>query len=373
MITRPRTHLLVPLLALGMALAMTATAQARDRYTTQSSGTSARLEINFGSSPRWTSVPGTSVRRLRDRDRSRHDMFRYGRDYYVYNNANNRWYRSRNWRGQFMLISDRSVPSQFRRVPRSNWRHYPMAWEDRDGRGSYATIQVNFGGRPRWSGIRGTRVEAVYGAGRPGYDVFRYGGSYYAYSNDRWYTSSRESGEFILIDDRSVPSEFTRVPRDRWRNYPSAWEDRDYSSGWEDRDYSSRWEDRNDRGRSSATLQVTFGSRPRWTGISGTRVEAIYGSLRPSYDLFRLDGRYYAYSNDQWYSSTHETGRFTMIDDRSVPNEFTKLSRTHWRNYPSNWDENADGRYDDNDGRYYGNDRRGSREGRDQGWDGAGR
>jgi hypothetical protein len=57
------------------------------------------------------------------------------------------------------------------------------------------------------------------------YDVFRYGGSYYAYDNNRWYSSDRESGEFVAMDVRSVPSELSRVPREHWRNYPTTWQD----------------------------------------------------------------------------------------------------------------------------------------------------
>jgi hypothetical protein len=61
---------------------------------------------------------------------------------------------------------------------------------------------------------------------RPSYDLFSYRGSYYAYNNDQWYMSQRSSGDFRLIDDRYVPTELYRVPRDHWRSYPAAW-DRD--------------------------------------------------------------------------------------------------------------------------------------------------
>jgi hypothetical protein len=35
--------------------------------------------------------------------------------------------------------------------------------------------------------------------------------------------SNRESGQFAMMEDRSVPTELTQVPRDNWRNYPPAW------------------------------------------------------------------------------------------------------------------------------------------------------
>jgi len=75
-------------------------------------------------------------------------------------------------------------------------------------------------------GVSGTRVEMVPMSERPDYDVFRYGGSYYVYNSNRWYSSPRESGQFTMSDDRSVPTELSRVPRDQWRNYPSTWDNR---------------------------------------------------------------------------------------------------------------------------------------------------
>jgi hypothetical protein len=214
---RSKMHVLGPLLALGMTLGIATPVHA---------GPNPYLQINFGRSPHWVSVPGTQVREIRQGERTNYDMFQYGRSYYAYNNADGRWYMSRRGRGRFMLIDDRSVPSEIRGVPRNHWRNYPTSWEDRDSRGSYnsaSTMRVSFGGTPHWAGIGGTRVETVPLAERPNYDVFRYGGNYYVYSGNRWYSSPRESGQFTMIDDRSVPSEFSRIPRDQWRTYPATW------------------------------------------------------------------------------------------------------------------------------------------------------
>jgi hypothetical protein len=230
MTIRSKARFLIPVLALGMTLAASAGAQDR-QYR---GGTS--LQITFGSTPHWVGIPGTQVREIRQGDRTDYDMFRYGRNYYAYNNANGRWYTSRHWRGQFRMIADRSVPRELRRIPRNHWRNYPDAWQDRDYRessGSSSTFQVTYGNRPHWAGIDGTRIEMVSAAERPNYDVFRYGGNYYVYSNDRWYRSSRESGQFMMIDDRSVPTEFSRLPRENWRSYPSGWENRGNSRGWQ--------------------------------------------------------------------------------------------------------------------------------------------
>jgi hypothetical protein len=179
MIGRSKKHLLLPLLALGVTIAMATSAQAQDRNYNGAQRPALSLQITFGSAPHWDAVRGTNVRYIRRGDHSDYDMFRYGRNYYTYNNLNNRWYMSRSYRGRFRLIDDRAVPADFRRVPRDNWRNYPTAWDDRGPQGSGDSFfQVSFGTAPRWSNISGTRVEGIYGSDHPSYDVFRYGGSY---------------------------------------------------------------------------------------------------------------------------------------------------------------------------------------------------
>jgi len=153
-------------------------------------------------------------------------MFGYGDSYYVYNN--NRWYSSRSQNGRYDPIDDRAVPREFSNIPRNHWRNDPSQWQARRyGRmgGVRGTLQVSFRGNPRWTGIRGTRVSEIRQADRPDYDMFGYGGSYYVYSDSRWYSSHRRSGQFTEIDERSVPSAFTDIPRNHWRNYPAGWQD----------------------------------------------------------------------------------------------------------------------------------------------------
>lgn len=253
MIVRQKSRLVAPLLAMSMALTLVASASAQNRYYDRqyqrSESPGVTLQINFGSTPRWSRVPGTQIREIRQGERTDYDIFQYGRSYYAYNHRNDRWYMSRRSRGQFRLIDDRSVPREFRRVPRNHWRNYPASWGGRndqydrgwDGSSRYdrgsdgstrydrgydessATLRVTFGSRPRWSGISGTRVATIPMEDRRDYDVFRYDNAYYAYDSNRWYRSYRESGEFTVIDDRDVPSELSRVPRDQWRSYPAAW------------------------------------------------------------------------------------------------------------------------------------------------------
>jgi len=91
--------------------------------------------------------------------------------------------------------------------------------------GASATLQVTFGTTPHWTGVPGTKVKEIRQAERPGYDMFRYGGKYYAYNDNRWYMSGHDRGAFTAIDDHAVPSELARVPRDHWHNYPQGWAD----------------------------------------------------------------------------------------------------------------------------------------------------
>jgi hypothetical protein len=326
---RHHMHFLLPMLALSLTLGMVAPTQAKAGDVS--------LQVRFGTAPHWEAVPGTQVRYIRQGDRTDYDVFRYGRRYYAYNNANGRWYMSRRDRGRYVMIDDSAVPRDLRRVPRNNWRNYPTSWEDRNGqgrggnwdhrngRGTNGRLRVTFGTTPHWTGVRGTRVQWVPVGERPGYDVFRYDNTYYAYDNNHWYSSSSESGDFIMIDERSVPTEMRRVPRDQWNEYPTSWEDR-----------NGQWDNRNGQG-TSGRLRVTFGTAPHWYGVRGTRVETVPAGERPNYDLFRYDNTYYAYDNNRWYSSSNESGDFIMIDERSVPTEMRRVPRDQWREYPTSW------------------------------------
>jgi hypothetical protein len=87
-----------------------------------------------------------------------------------------------------------------------------------------ASLQINFGSAPQWGYVPGTRVREIRQGQHPDYDMFRYGSTYYAYNNDQWYSSRRSHGQFRAIDERYVPMQISRVPRDRWHNYPSRWD-----------------------------------------------------------------------------------------------------------------------------------------------------
>jgi hypothetical protein len=155
--------------------------------------------------------------------------------------------------------------------------------------------------------------------------MFRVDGNYYAYDNNRWYTSRYDRGEYVMIDDSAVPNELTRVPREHWRSYPQRWTAVNSSP-----QYSTP-------ARTTASLRISFGSTPRWSSVNGTRVEEIIGNNRPNHDMFRVDGSYYAYDNNRWYTSRYDRGDYTMINDSDVPEELVRVPRDHWRNYPQSW------------------------------------
>jgi len=202
------------------------------------------------------------------------------------------------------------------------------------------SLQVSFGHTPHWMDVSGTRVQEIRQDERPDYDMFRYDNHYYAYNNNRWYMSNQQDGSFNYMDSQSVPVELQKVPREHWRSYPADWQDRNYRDP-QDRNQGD-WQDRNrnsgDPDGRSATIQVTFGSRPRWSQVPGTRVREIrQGRNRPDYDMFRYGNTYYVYSSGRWYSSNQWNGNFSYIEFRSVPTELSRVPRDHWHNYPEEW------------------------------------
>lgn len=214
---------------------------------------------------------------------------------------------------------------------------------DEGSSGASVTLRVNVGSAPHWEQVPGTRVRAIRRGDRADYDVFQYGGKYYAYNYDNhrwyvdrnpWYRFGRWSGQFRLIDNRYVPADLRRIPRDHWRHYPMAWQDQNEQGP----------------GGTSAFLQITFGSSPHWVHAGGTSVEYLPPAEYPNHDVFRYGGTYYAYSNDRWYSSPHESGNFTVIDVRSVPSELNKVPRQHWRQYPEGWGNQKDNSPSNSDG-----------------------
>lgn len=238
-----RSLALLPLLALGVSLAWTSTAraQALGADYRRPAGTSTTLQIQFGQAHHWNNIPGTGVDELQANERSDYDMFRTGGSYYVHDN--NRWFTSTRETGDFTEMDERNVPGNLANVPRDHWRNYPAQyvhempnmdlgpagdgstrrersgdWMDGDG-----SFRARFRTTPRWTYVRGTRVMDLRSAERPDYDLFRYGGSYYAFRNQRWYMTQDIRASFSPIQRRQVPREFRRIPESHWNDYPDYW------------------------------------------------------------------------------------------------------------------------------------------------------
>jgi hypothetical protein len=123
-------RLLIWTACLGLVLAtgIAPTAQAR---------TNISVGLNFGDrydgpdlywrdEPAVAIVPGTQVYYVRNYD---YDVYRYGR--YWYYNSDNRWYRSRSYRGPWIYVGYRSVPTQFSSIPVRYRRHWRTFRDDR--------------------------------------------------------------------------------------------------------------------------------------------------------------------------------------------------------------------------------------------------
>src|SRR5262245_24338050 len=113
------------LLVAGALMAMSAPAMAQ-RYYDSGNDTRWSVSINLGNHPQWRPIQGTRVYEMHGA-RPGYDAFRYGRNYYVYDN--DRWYRSNRPNGRFAWIDDRSVPRDFRNISRDHWRD--VSWHDR--------------------------------------------------------------------------------------------------------------------------------------------------------------------------------------------------------------------------------------------------
>lgn len=194
----------------------------------------------------WTPIGGTGVSMIRQDQRPAYDMFAYGSRYYLFNN--DYWYQSDSWNGPFSVMDERDIPAAFRQVPQSEWQSYPSEWasnnNDRnyDNNRSYdngrnsndrnwrydvarapAPPQMYFRRTPRWGRVPGTQVMIVRDRNRPDYDMFRLGSKFYLEVDGYWYRSNRWNGPYAAIDQRSIPNEFSNVPRQYWRSYPANW------------------------------------------------------------------------------------------------------------------------------------------------------
>ena len=77
----------------------------------------------FRARPHERLVPGEGIYVVDDPGVGDNDCFRYGGYYWVFRDGY--WYRSANWRGRFIVVQPRYVPTVFYRLPPSHWKHHP--------------------------------------------------------------------------------------------------------------------------------------------------------------------------------------------------------------------------------------------------------
>ena len=94
--------------------------------------------------PRIVVVPGTRVYYISDSD---YDIYRCGR--YWYMNADARWYRSRSYRGPWIYVGYRVVPTEISYVPYRYRRHWRSFRDDDVRYGSYRDSRRHYRGYDR--------------------------------------------------------------------------------------------------------------------------------------------------------------------------------------------------------------------------------
>ncbi|HET7225489.1 MAG TPA: hypothetical protein VFK69_07205 [Candidatus Eisenbacteria bacterium] len=95
------------------------------------------------------------------------DCFRYGGYYWLFHDGY--WYRSRSWRGRFVVIEPRYVPAVFYRVPPTRWKHHPSgppSYVNQNARRSRGMDQG--GGPPGQMKAGGPPGQMKKGGGPPG-------------------------------------------------------------------------------------------------------------------------------------------------------------------------------------------------------------
>jgi hypothetical protein len=80
-------------------------------------------QLVFHARPHERYDPRARVYLVDDPGIGNYDCFRYGGYYWLFNDGY--WYRSRSWRGGFVVIQPRYVPSSFYRVAPTRWKHHP--------------------------------------------------------------------------------------------------------------------------------------------------------------------------------------------------------------------------------------------------------
>lgn len=79
--------------------------------------------------------------------------------------------------------------------------------------------QITFEKAPRIVVVPSTRVSRVTDPGCK-HDLFRFGGTWYAYDALHWYRADDISGPYRVVDARKVPRAVLFVPAKHWKHHP---------------------------------------------------------------------------------------------------------------------------------------------------------
>jgi hypothetical protein len=110
-------------LAIGTALLLSgAPARAEVSIHVDISNAPPPPRVVFHRAPHVVYVPESRVYVVNERDYD-YDTFHYGAYWYISNAGF--WYRSRSYRGPFVVIREDRVPAAIWRVPPARWRHHP--------------------------------------------------------------------------------------------------------------------------------------------------------------------------------------------------------------------------------------------------------
>ena len=184
----------------------------------------------FNRKPEMAYVPGSSVRfatRV-----SGFDLYRLHGTWYLVDDG--QWFRSTTWRGPFLTIRTRSVPRDILNLPtsyRHNWSNAPAMYQrdyDRDrSTGDRDDYNRTYGVRYWSSGRTFTEEPSSYMIpntsvyfveGNSGYDMYRFGNTWYLVDNGDWFRADSWRGPFISIQTSTVPRTVLTIPVD-YRHY----------------------------------------------------------------------------------------------------------------------------------------------------------
>ena len=84
--------------------------------------------FTFRARPHEVYIPERRVYVVDDPRIGDNDCFRYRGYYWVFRDGY--WYRSTSWRGRFVVVNPRYVPTVFYQVPPTHWKHRPSGPTD---------------------------------------------------------------------------------------------------------------------------------------------------------------------------------------------------------------------------------------------------